>query len=229
MNEISELVKNERDLAIPGDILAKGLEYLPGQGCFRSENEIKSKFLGLVRVKERMLSVVPLAGVYIPKPGDGIIGKIIDMQNMFWIVDINSPYDAILQLGEAVRDYVDIYKTDISVYFDIGDVIYAKVLNVTKSRNVSMTMADYRSKKLTGGRVMHITPSKVPRLIGKAGSMIELIKNKTGCQIVVGQNGIVWFRGTNEALASRAITTVEREAHTEGLTDRITKMLEEGA
>ena len=59
--------------------------------------------------------------------------------------------------------------------------------------------------------------------------MIELIKNKTGCQIVVGQNGVVWLKGTNEGLAAKTVLMIEREAHTEGLTERITQFLEENA
>ena len=227
MKDESKLLVKEKELVVPGDTIAKGLEYLPGAGCYRTDHEINSKMLGLLKVKDRMLSVIPLSGVYMPKPGDGVIGIIADMHSTFWIVDINSPYYSILQIGEAVKEYVDLSKTDISVYFDVGDVVYAKILNVTKAKNIQLSMADYRAKKLAGGRLLKITPSKVPRLIGKGGSMIELIKSKTGCQIVVGQNGLVWLRGTNESLASRAVEMVEEMAHTRGLTDRITKMLEE--
>lgn len=225
---MSELLIKERQLVIPGESLAKGLDYLPGQGCYRVNNEIKAKLLGLARLKERLISVIPLAGVYIPKPGDGIIGTVDDMQSTFWIVDINSPYDALLSLGEAVDEYVDINTTDISVYFDIGDIIYARVLTVSKSKSVHLTMNDFRAKKLIGGRIITITPSKVPRLIGKEGSMIELIKQKTNCQIVVGQNGVVWLRGGKEGLAAKAVLTIEQESHTTGLTDRISELLEKG-
>jgi len=226
MKEVkSELLVKDRDIVIPGQVLAKGLDYLPSNGSYRAENEIKSKVIGLVKIKERFVGIVPLAGVYIPKPGDGVIGTIFDMQSTFWIVDINSPYDSILQLGEAVGEYVDLTKTDISTYFDIGDVIYAKILNVTKSKSTTLTMNDYRAKKLAGGKMMHITPSKVPRLIGKEGSMIELIKNKTGCQMIVGQNGVVWLKGEKESLAAKAVLTIEEEAHISGLTDRITELL----
>jgi exosome complex component RRP4 len=150
------------------------------------------------------------------------------MQTTIWIVDINSPYDAILPLGEAVGEYVDLSKTDISVYFDIGDIIYAKVLNVSKSKQISLTMNDYRTRKLIGGRILKVTPSKVPRIIGKEGSMIELIKNKTKCQIIVGQNGIIWLKGEKEGLASKAILTIEKESHITGLTDKISNLLEKG-
>lgn len=226
MMEQALLVK-EKQLVIPGDVLARGLEWLPSAGTYRVNSEIRAKQLGLVRLRDKFIGIVPLAGVYVPRPGDGVIAIITDMQATFWITDINSPYDAILQVGEAVGEFVDITKTDISVYYDIGDVIYAKVLAVTRSKSVQLTMNDYRAKKLIGGRLMRITPSKVPRLIGREGSMIELIKSKTGCQIVVGQNGVVWLKGEREALAAKAIARIDAEAHTEGLTDRITKMLGE--
>ena len=224
--EKSELLVNERELVIPGQTLAKGLDYLPSSGSFRINDEIKAKVLGLVRLKDRFIGIVPLSGVYIPKPGDGVIGFVKDMQSTLWIIDINSPYDSIMLLGEAVNEYIDLNKTDISMFYDIGDTIYAKVLNVSKTKSVQLTMNDYRARKLIGGRIMKITPSKVPRLIGREGSMIELIKNNTKCQIIVGQNGVVWLKGENEPLAAKAILTIENESHTVGLTDRISELLE---
>ena len=224
----SEILVKERQLVIPGETLATGLDFLPSSGSFRVNNEIKSKILGLTKIKDRFIGAIPLSGVYIPKMGDGVIGFVDDMQTTIWVVDINSPYDAILPLGEAVGEYVDLNKTDISVYYDIGDVIYAKVLNISKSKRVQLTMNDHRTRKLIGGRILKITPSKVPRVIGKAGSMIELIKDKTKCQIIVGQNGIIWIKGENEGLATKAILTIERESHITGLTDKISALLDKG-
>ncbi|MCD6477299.1 MAG: S1 RNA-binding domain-containing protein [Candidatus Aenigmarchaeota archaeon] len=223
---MSELLVKDRQLVTPGDVLATGLDYLPGNGCYREKDEIKSKLLGLVKLKERYISIIPLAGVYSPRQGDGIIGVITDLQPNMWIVDINSPYDAILLISEASNDFIDTRRRDLSSYYDIGDIIYAKILSVTKSKHIALTMKDRKTKKLISGKIMTITPSKVPRLIGKMGSMIELIKTKTNCQIVVGQNGVVWIKGEKESLASKAIKLIESEAHIEGLTDKVTKLLE---
>lgn len=222
--EKSELLVKERDLVTPGDTLARGLDFIPSAGSYRAGTEVKSKLLGLVRLKEKIVSVTPINGVYIPKPGDGIIASVTDLQNTFWILDINSPYDAILPISEATPERIE-QGTDISVFFDVADVIYCKVLNVSKSKNTSVTMDDYRAKKLIGGRLMTVAPSKVPRIIGKEGSMIELIKRFTGCQITVGQNGVIWLKGSNEALAAKTILMIESEAHLEGLTDRVTSLL----
>jgi exosome complex component RRP4 len=221
----SKILVKEKQVVIPGEKLAEGLDFVPGNGCYRDNNNLRSKLVGLVKIKNSLINVIPLSGVYIPKIGDGIIGLVEDIQSTFWIIDINSPYDGILSLGEATGEFVDITKTDIARYYDIDDLIYTKVINITKSKSVQLSMSDSRAKKLRGGKIMKITPSKVPRLIGKEGSMIELIKENTGCQIVVGQNGIVWLKGEKEDLATKAILEVEKESHISGLTDRISKML----
>lgn len=214
----------EKDLVIPGQALAKGLDFLPGAGCYREGNEIRSKVVGTARVKERLVGVTPLSGVYLPKPDDGIIAIVSDIQNTFWILDINSPYDAILQLGEASPEYIESGE-DLRRYFDIGDIVYTRILNVSASKSVQLTMDDPRAKKLRGGRLLAIAPSKVSRVIGKEGSMIETIKMGTGCQIVVGQNGIVWLKGENENLAASTIRMIEENAHVSGLTDRVAEFL----
>ncbi len=61
--------------------------------------------------------------------------------------------------------------------------------------------------------------------------MITMIKEKTGCRISVGQNGLVWLTGEDpkkELLAVQAIRKIEKESHIPGLTERIKTFLEEG-
>jgi exosome complex component RRP4 len=212
-------------IAVPGEVLAKGVEKLPGKGTYRHGNEIRAKQLGLVRVKDNIITVVPLAGVYIPKEGDKVVAQIIDVQPNFWVADINSYRDALLFVTD-VEEYIDLSKVDLTDFYDVGDTLYAKVRTVSKRGDTKLTMRERICRKLHGGNVIQISPVKVPRLIGKGGSMIDLIKKETGCQIMVGQNGLVWLKGKNERLAIEAIQKVDSESHIAGLTDRIKKMLE---
>ena len=60
--------------------------------------------------------------------------------------------------------------------------------------------------------------------------MISMIKQETGCQIILGLNGMILVTGKNledEDLAIKAIRKIEEESHTSGLTDRITQLLKE--
>jgi len=222
----SELLVEEKNIVVPGELLAKGIDFLPGYGSFKEDGEIRSKILGLVKVKEHIISVVPLSGIYIPMKGDGVIGIVSDVQISSWLVDINSPYIGFLPLSEGTEEFIDLTRSDITDYFDVGDVVYVRINKVTKRKDVQLTMKDRMCRKLYGGNIIRITPAKVPRLIGRSGSMIEMIKKKTGCHIIVGQNGLVWIKGEKETLAAKAVLMVERESHTEGLTDRISEMLD---
>lgn len=218
------ILKNERDLVVPGDVLAEGLDYLPGYGAFREGDKILAKNVGVVAVRERNIGVVALSGRYMPKVGDKLIGEVLDVQMSTWFLDINSPYQASLSIGEASEEYVE-RGADLSRFFDVGDVLYAKIISVSKHKNIQLTMKDVMCKKLRGGKIVNITPSKVPRLIGKAGSMISMIKEKTGCNIVIGQNGRVWIKGENEDLATQAVLMVDEKSHLDGLTNKVTEFL----
>ena len=173
----------------------------------------------------RLIKVIPLTGKYAPKRGDVVIGKIINMSFSFWYVDVGCANDAVLAL-QGTPEYIE-KGADLSQYYNFGDVITAKVSSVTRGV-VEISMKGPGLRKLSSGKLIRVTPSKVPRIIGKQGSMISLIKDKTGCRIIVGQNGIVWIQGEPEMefVATDAIKLVDEKSHLEGLTDEITKYLE---
>jgi len=214
-----------REIVLPGSYIGerKGRKLI---NCYTEGEKVYSKVLGILKVSEEEIAVIPLAGKYVPKVGDRVIGVIDEIEVSGWWVDINSPYKAFLPLGEALEEFVDLRKVDLSRFYDIGDVIFCRISKVTKNKIVQVSMKDMIARKLFGGVTIKITPFKVARVIGKGGSMIELIKNKTKCEIYVGQNGLIWIKGHNKEKAIKAILTIEREAHTVGLTEKISKMLE---
>ncbi len=218
--------QESRKLVLPGDELINSMDYLPGKNCFREGNSIFSKKLGLMQTTGRVIMVIPLSGVYMPKTGDMVIGEVTDIQSSGWVVDIKSVHDAYLPIS-GVRGFIDTSKTELSKIYDIGDTIYAKI-SMVSGDSIHLSMQDVRSKKFTTGRLIRISSAKVPRLIGKEGSMIRLVKDNTGCRISVGQNGIVWLEGGNEEKAIEVFKTIEEEAQKDGLTDKISKMFKGG-
>jgi len=213
-----------RDIVLPGELVAEKEGKRVGRGAYFEDEKVYAKVLGIPLVTENQISVIPLSGVYLPSVGDNIVGIISETQVSGWTVDINSPYTAFLPLSEAVSEFVDT-RTDISRYYDTGDVAFCTVSKVTKTKDVRLSMRSPSSRKLYGGTIIKIMPTKVPRVIGKAGSMINLIKTKTGCQVYVGQNGIIWIKGTDKDKAIEAVLTIEKESHAIGLTEKIEKML----
>ena len=213
-----------RDFVIPGEVIMNSMDYLPGKNCFREGDAIIAKRLGIVSIENRVISIIPLSGGYIPKPGDMVIGEVVDIQSNGWVMNIDSSLSTYLPLS-GVREYIDTTKTSLSRFYSVGDILYAKVSVVNSIDSIHISMQDTRARKLRGGRIVHINPAKVPRLIGREGSMISMIKERSGCRISVGQNGLVWIEGGNEDLAIKAIEFIDKEAHIEGLTDKIAEML----
>lgn len=218
----------ERKVVVPGEVLAEGMDYIPGYGTYRTKEKVRASLLGLLSKEGKVLKIIPVSGVYLPKKNDVIIGKVIDINLMGWRVELNSPYSAMLGVKEASFDFIE-KGADLTRYFQIGDYMVAKIVQVTSQMLIDLTVKAPGLKKLRGGQVITVNPHKVPRVIGKKGSMVSMIKNATGCKINVGQNGWVWIEGdpAMEVIAVRAIKKIEQESHHNGLTGEMKRFLEE--
>ena len=211
-----------KDLVIPGQILADD-EYYSGRGTFKENGKVCSSLMGRVSLRNKKLRVIPLKSKYVPKKGDVVIGKINDVRFSMWDVDINSPYSGILPAFEVFGRE----KKELNKVYDVGDVLFLRVVDVDEIKKAKLGLKGRGMDKFKGGIIVDIAPTKVPRLIGKKGSMINMIKDKTNCKIVVGQNGLVWVKGDEdmEQLTREVIHLIEEEAHTSGLTNKIKNKL----
>lgn len=223
---MGKLLANEKEIVIPGEQVAEGMDFVPGTGTYRKGEFVTASILGLLSIEGRMVKIIPVSGKYLPQRGDTIIGRIKDVTMSGWIVDINSAYDSMLGLKEASSEFIR-KGADLTRYFNFGEYIETKIINVTTQNVVDLTMKMPGLRKLGEGMIINVNPSKVPRIIGKQGSMVSMIKKETNCRIVVGQNGIVWIQGEpeKEIIAANVIKKIERESHTSGLTDRISTFL----
>lgn len=220
------LLAKEKEIVAPGEELAEGMDYLPVGGAFREGEKIIANQVGIVNLDGHLVKVIPLRGKYVPKKGDVVIGKIVDMTFSSWFVDIDCPSSAMLSAKDAT-EFVE-KGADLSQFYAFGDMVVARIVNVTRGK-VDLTMRSPGLRRLGSGRIIRVGSSKVPRIIGKQGSMISIIKEKTGCRIIVGQNGIVWLQGEppNELAAVEALEFINQHSHQEGLTETIAKFLDE--
>ena len=215
-----------KQVVAPGELLAEG-DHLLGDNAYRIGTQIFSACLGILEVDGNRVFVVPLKGGYIPRVGDLVAGRIVDVGLSGWSVDIRAPYEAMLPASETPGPRGP-RRRDLSSDFDVGDTVLAEVLAFDRTRDPLLTTKGPGLGKVAAGRVVEISAAKIPRLIGRKGSMISMLKRETGCQITVGQNGMVLVWGKTpdtERVAVEAIYMVEREAHTRGLTDRIREMI----
>lgn len=216
----------ERKVVIPGEVIVKGDNYLPGEGTEKKGENIVAMIYGLAEEVKELVKVIPLSGVYYPRRGNVVIGKVENITFNGWIIDIDTPENAFLSLSEVPK-YVN--KGNLEEVMDIGDMAIAKIKDVGK-RSIDLSIQGKGFGKIEDGIIIEINPSKVPRIIGKEGSMINLIKKETECNITVGQNGLIWLSGEkieDELLAKEAIMFVAEKSYISGLTDELKKWFEE--
>jgi exosome complex component RRP4 len=216
-----------KQIVTPGDLIAEG-DYVAGENAYKEGKRIYASRTGLVECDEKNVSIVALKAFYIPKPGDLIIGTVVEIGFNGWTIDLNGPYKAFLKPADVLSRPFKPQKDELSQVLDIGDLVVAKIVSYDRTHDPQITVAEPGLGKITRGQIVKITPTKIPRVIGKKGSMISMIKQETGCQIILGLNGVVLVTGKTheeEQAALMAIHKIEEESHTSGLTDRITQML----
>jgi len=240
--EVDEYEDEEtsRDVVVPGEVLTEDTKnFLPGRGTIFNKDRTKiiSLNIGLKQIKRNYINVIPLRGFYTPRPGDKIIALVTDKNPVKYRCDINSKDDGILKPKNTVKrgkprgfrgGPPDNHDNSTEKY-DIGDILIVKVLSADRLNKPELTTVGKYLGKRRDGLVISIDPPKIPRVIGRSGSMIKMLKDLTKCNIFVTQNGRIWWKGEDKAherLLIDAVKKIEKEAHTVGLTDRMSKYIE---
>ena len=220
--------KAKKQYVIPGDVITTSPLRLRENVTLDGKRIIATS-IGLTNIYDDSVRVIPLSAVYLPKIDDIVIGKIKSIFGNSWFADINSCYQGML-LGQDVFGRGSYPTTsEMKERLDNGDIIYAKIANSDRQREPLISIADQSLGKIDSGELVKISPTKIPRLIGKHGSMIQSIEASTNATITVGQNGLIVVscdetNGLLKALA--AIRMVDEQAHLVNLTDKVKKMLE---
>ncbi|MCI0497923.1 MAG: exosome complex protein Rrp4, partial [Thermoplasmata archaeon] len=181
-----------RDIIVPGTVLGGRNDRLKaGDGTFRRDGEVVANIVGLANPRGEFMNLIPLAGRYIPRSDkkDLVIGIVVETAQSYWNVDINAPTTAMLHVNDTP------WKVDFGEtvrYLNIGDAVIARVSEVGPLNRTMISIKDKGLRKIENGHIITILASKVPRVIGKKGSMLNLLKARTDCRIFVGQNGRVW-------------------------------------
>ncbi|MGD0477885.1 MAG: exosome complex RNA-binding protein Rrp4 [Nitrososphaerales archaeon] len=216
----------ERKQVIPGDVITRG-DYRYGSCIEKRGDEYVALRVGLAEVSHEGVKLNPLAGPYIPKADDQVIGKVVDINGFGWVVDINSCFDGFLPASFVFGREFSPATHDLSSKFRIGDVIGARIESFDRSRDPQLSIRGEGYGKILEGEIIKVSPTKVPRLIGKRGSMINLISERTGCDVQVGQNGVIVVVGPPEGIVKTAnvIKMIDKETHGADLMGKVEEYL----
>ncbi len=213
---------------LPGDIIVTG-DYQPEQNVILEGDRLMSTAIGFSEIKDDLVTVTPLTGLYTPKTDDLVVGKIVSHNALSWEVNINSYYSGILIASDIFGKDYSPSRDDLSLKLNTGDIILARIANVN-SRDPLITITGENLGKIDSGELVKISPAKIPRLTEKNGSMIETIEGSTNATITVGQNGLIILKCDNSAGLKKAIASVKMIGMIQyevNIEDKIQKILDE--
>jgi len=220
MVEKSKDIDSSRKIVVPGETIVSGDSYLPGEGVRREGDDIVASRFGLADVSDKLIKIIPLSGVYIPRRGNVVIGTVVDIIGKGWLLDIGGASKAFLGLAEVPK-YIN--QNEMAEHFNFGDSVVGKIYSIS-GRGIDLSVKNRGQGKLDDGLLIDINPNKVPRVIGKEGSMVNIIKDATGCNITVGQNGVVWVKGEDideEIKTKKIIEFICENSAISGLTGKV--------
>lgn len=196
-----------KKLVLPGEVLTE--RPMRMEHTIVDNGKTCSTIIGLF--DDETNSLIPVEGLWYPRPGEKIVGIIEEAKLNTYTVSLNAPYKGIIISKYTEGNIVN------------GDIIEATVKDLDKTGTIVLI----RPRVLYGGKVVSVKPSKIPRILGKDNTMIKQLSDGTKSSISVGMNGLVWLKGGDIDLATDAIVRIQEEAHVPGLTERINVMLSE--
>jgi len=195
----------ERRIVLPGDKIADGRLNAPN--TFSNET---GTYAAVVGMKDDEGRYIPLENRYRATVGDVVVGMVTDVRHAGYEVDLNLPQGGFIPTR------------DVRLTLQLGDFVICRVKMVNEVGDVDLGEV----RRLPKGKVIEFPSAKVPRLIGRKSSMISLLKDYTGGDIMVGNNGYVWISENSDMpLLLKTIKLIERKAHKSGLTDEVANML----
>ena len=195
----------EKKIVLPGEKIAEGRINAPN--TFSDGAATYAAVIGMLDEEGRY---VPLENRYKPVVGDVVVGMVTDVRHAGYEVDLNLPEGGFIPTR------------DIRLTLQLGDFVICKIKSVNEVGDVDLGEV----RRLPKGKIIEFPSAKVPRLIGRKSSMLTLLKDYAGGDIMVGNNGYVWMsEKCDMPLLLKTIKLIERKAHKSGLTDEVASIL----
>lgn len=210
MTETSEEeIPSDVVVVTPGEVISTSSgAFLRGHGTYLSPagDELIASVAGVVEKVNQLISVRPLVARYIGEVGDIVVGRVTEVANKRWKVDVNGQQDASLVLSAVTlpggaqrrRTYAD--QLQMRSFFVENDLISAEIQEVRYDGSLSLHTRSLRYGKLENGQFAAVAPALVKRMKQHMVTLPAL-----GVDLILGTNGYIWI--------SRSLTAVEGGEH----------------
>ena len=197
-------------LVAPGHLISTEEGFMNGHGTISINGHLYSTVAGIVEKINKLVRVTPLKCRYLGDIGDVVIGRISEVGQKKWKVDIGSHQDASLQLsainlpGGIQRRKQESDARQMRTFFTEGEIVCAEVQIVHQNDSISIHTRNYKYGKLCTGTLVNVPPSLIKRSRTYFHSLCG------GIEIIIGLNGWIWV-GKQRKCAEMENTDVSME------------------
>lgn len=183
-------------IVTPGELVTDDPTWMKGHGTYFLGNKTYSSVAGNVSRLNRLLSVVPLRGRYEAETGDHVVGRITEVGQKRWRVDIGCKQDAILMLGSVnlpggiLRRKSESDELQMRNFLKEGDLLNAEVQSIFSNGSASLHTRSLKYGKLRNGVFLKVPSSLI---IKQKNHSYDLPGNVS---IILGVNGYIWLSKT---------------------------------
>eukprot|EP00096_Caligus_rogercresseyi_P005866 TRINITY_DN21914_c0_g1_i1.p1 TRINITY_DN21914_c0_g1~~TRINITY_DN21914_c0_g1_i1.p1 ORF type:complete len:328 (+),score=98.50 TRINITY_DN21914_c0_g1_i1:49-984(+) len=195
----SEAVDPDLTFVTPGDVITRESGFMRGHGTYAAKDEegdediLLASLGGIVKRVNKLIRVLPLRSIYQGEIGDVLVGRISEVQQRRWKVDVNSRLDAVLQLssvnlpGGELRRRSSEDELAMRSYLREGDLISAEVQTLYKDGSMSIHTRSLKYGKLEQGTLLKVSPSLIKRQKTHFHNLLG------GVSVILGLNGFIWL------------------------------------
>jgi len=179
-----------------GDRILTEPGYLRGHGTQVTQDDqgeqLVSSVCGFVERVNKLISVRPLNSRYQGEVGDVIVGRITEVGDKVWRVNVNSRQDALLMLssvnlpGGAQRRRTDADSLQMRNFFQENDLISAEVQKLNHDGGINLHTRNDKYGKLTNGQFVRVPALSIKRCKQHFHAL------ECGVDVILGNNGHVW-------------------------------------
>lgn len=198
-----EVQKSGLQIVTPGELVSEDPVWMRGHGTYFLDNMTYSSVAGTVSKVNRLLSVIPLKSRYSPETGDHIVGRIAEVGNKRWRVDIGGRQHAVLMLGSVnlpggiLRRKSESDELQMRSFLKEGDLLNAEVQSLFQDGSASLHTRSLKYGKLRDGMFCQVPSSLIVRSKNHTHNLPGSVT------VVLGVNGFIWLRKTSKMDTAR--------------------------
>lgn len=190
-------------IVLPGDIVEENTAgIMCGNGVMVRDGMIIATVRGFVTKISQLLTITPMTSIYTPNVGDIVVGRISQVQQQRWRVQIGCAVLADLRLSSVdladdrtMRRRTTADERNMRQYYDVGELVCAEVQQVMSDGGISLHTRPQYPRRLDNGVIVDV-PSRLIKRVPLHITTVEVKNSKF--TIIYGMNGTIWISPNEE-------------------------------